>query len=214
MGDLFPCDHVEEEILALTLAKKDKVKYIVDYYGTKLEDGTAYICMQFMNRGTLEKHIERQRGKLPVGAWPIIDEGTCFDFVGDILKGVEFLNSKGLVHGDIKGDNVLLDESFTHVKLADFGLSRKIEDHVGTPDVLRTGRLLIEMLNGGRSSILDHFLFGDADYQRLKSVFQKHFPPQASKETTDLLNIIFASELLLGAADILRISRQLQPLQR
>ena len=55
--------------------------------------------------GTLEKHIERQREKLPVGAWPIIDEGTCFDFVGDILKGVEFLNSKGLVHGDIKGNS-------------------------------------------------------------------------------------------------------------
>ena len=54
----------------------------------------------------------------------------------------------------------------------------------------------------------------DADYQRLKSVFQKHFPPRASKETTDLLNIIFASEKLLGAADILRISRHLQPLQR
>ena len=55
---------------------------------------------------------------------------------------------------------------------------------------------------------------GDADYQRLKSVFQKHFPPQASKETTELLNIIFASERLLRAADILRISRQLQPLQK
>ncbi|XP_015761608.1 PREDICTED: serine/threonine-protein kinase sid1-like [Acropora digitifera] len=151
------CYHVKEEILALTLAKKDNVKYIVDYYGTKLEGGTAYVCMQFMKRGTLEKHIERQREKLPVGAWPIIDEGTCFNFVGDILKGVEFLNSKGLVHGDIKGDNVLLDESFTHVKLADFGLSRKIEENVLTPDVLRTGRLLIEMLNGERSSILGRF---------------------------------------------------------
>ena len=42
---------------------------------------------------------------MPVGAWPIIDEGTCFNFVGDILKGVEFLNSKGLVHGDIKGSS-------------------------------------------------------------------------------------------------------------
>ena len=55
---------------------------------------------------------------------------------------------------------------------------------------------------------------GDVDYQRLKSVFQKRFPPQASEETTDLLNIIFASEQLLRAADILRISRQLQPLRK
>ena len=48
--------------------------------------------------GTLQQHIERQREKLPV-----IDEETCFVFVRDILKGLAFLNSKGLVHGDIKG---------------------------------------------------------------------------------------------------------------
>ena len=44
----FQCHYMKEEILALFLAKKDNVKYIVDYYGTKLENGTAYICMQFM----------------------------------------------------------------------------------------------------------------------------------------------------------------------
>lgn len=49
--------------------------------------------------GTLQQHIERQREKLPV-----IDEETCFVFVRDILKGLAFLNSKGLVHGDIKGN--------------------------------------------------------------------------------------------------------------
>ena len=44
------------------------------------------------------------------------------------------------------------------------------------------------------------------DYQRLKSVFQEKFPPQASEETKDLLNLIFGSEHLLRAADILRIA--------
>ena len=44
----FQCHYIKEESLALFLAKKDNVKYIVDYYGTKLEGGTAYICMQFM----------------------------------------------------------------------------------------------------------------------------------------------------------------------
>ncbi|KAK2550608.1 Cell division control protein 15, partial [Acropora cervicornis] len=116
------CGYVKEEILALDLARKEEAKEIVKYYGAKLVGRNAIICMEYMEGGTLQQHIERQRENLQV-----IAEETCFVFVRDILKGLAFLNSKGLVHGDINGDNVLLDESCTHVKLADFGLSRKIE---------------------------------------------------------------------------------------
>ena len=52
----------------------------------------------------MKDHIEQQREELPVDAWPIIAEEKCFDLVSDILKGLAFLNSKGLVHGDIKGN--------------------------------------------------------------------------------------------------------------
>ncbi|XP_015769474.1 PREDICTED: serine/threonine-protein kinase sid1-like [Acropora digitifera] len=153
------CGYVEEEILALDLARNDNVKEIVKYYGAKLEGRKASICMEYMEGGTVKDHIEQQREELPVGAWPVIAEEKCFDLVSDILKGLAFLNSKGLVHGDIKGDNVLLVESCTHVKLADFGLSRKIEEHVDNRDVWKTGCLHIEMLNGERSSLHDGFVF-------------------------------------------------------
>ena len=53
----------------------------------------------------MKDHIEQQREELPVGAWPVIAEEKCFDLVSDILKGLAFLNSKGLVHGDIKGNS-------------------------------------------------------------------------------------------------------------
>ena len=53
----------------------------------------------------MKDHIEQQREELPVDAWPIIAEEKCFDLVSDILKGLAFLNSKGLVHGDIKGNS-------------------------------------------------------------------------------------------------------------
>ncbi|XP_068673748.1 uncharacterized protein [Montipora foliosa] len=191
------CGHVEEEILALTLAKKDSVKEIVDYFGAKLQGRKAYICMEFMIGGTLEKHIQRQRRELPVGAWPIIAEETCFVFVGDILKGLAFLNGKGLVHGDIKGDNVLLVESRTHVKLADFGLARKIQEHVGCPDVWKTGCLHIEMLNGERSSLLDGFVFNGDDHP------EEHIPSQATDETKEFLKLVLDREPLLSAAEIL-----------
>ena len=53
----------------------------------------------------MKDHIEQQREELPVDAWPIIAEEKCFDLVSDILNGLAFLNSKGLVHGDIKGNS-------------------------------------------------------------------------------------------------------------
>lgn len=191
------CEHVQEEILALTVAKKDNVEEIVQYYGAKLKGRKAYICMELMKGGTLEKHIQRQRRELPDGAWPIIAEGTCFVFVGDILKGLEFLNSKGLVHGDIKGDNVLLVESRTHAKLADFGLARKIQEHVGCPDVWKTGCLHIEMLNGERSSLFDGFVFNGDDHP------DENIPSQATDETKEFLKLVLYQEPLLSAAELL-----------
>ncbi|XP_068674498.1 serine/threonine-protein kinase pakF-like [Montipora foliosa] len=182
----------EKEILALTLAKKDNVQQIVDYFGAKRDGGMARICMEYMIEGTLKEHIQRQRMELSVGAWPIIDEKTCFVFLGDILKGLAFLNGKGLVHGDIKGDNVLLVESRTHVKLADFGLAQKIQEHVGCPDIWKTGCLHIEMLNGKRSSLLD----GD-DHP------EEHIPSQATDETKEFLKLVLDREPLLSAAEIL-----------
>ena len=58
------------------------------------------------SEGTLQQHIERKRKELPDGAWPIIAEERCFVVVSSLFKAVDFLNSNGLVHGDIKGNSL------------------------------------------------------------------------------------------------------------
>ena len=55
--------------------------------------------------GTLERHIKKQKNELAAGTWPIIAEETCLVFVRDIFTALEFLYSKGLFHGDIKGNS-------------------------------------------------------------------------------------------------------------
>lgn len=42
------------------------------------------------------------------------------------LKGVDHMNSKGLVHGDLKPGNVMIDEETAQPKLIDFGSATKI----------------------------------------------------------------------------------------
>ncbi|KAF8330526.1 kinase-like domain-containing protein [Amanita rubescens] len=41
----------------------------------------------------------------------------------EAAKGIRYIHSENMVHGDIRGDNVLLDSHF-RVKIADFGLAR------------------------------------------------------------------------------------------
>jgi len=43
-----------------------------------------------------------------------------------ILSGVQYLHSKGIIHRDIKGANILVDASCGVAKLADFGCSKQL----------------------------------------------------------------------------------------
>jgi len=99
------CQYKVNEILALYLARKEEIKEIVDFYGAKLEGRNGYICMEYMTGGTLSDFVEEQKLSIP-GVWPVIPEDTCFGFLEDILKGLKFLNGKGLVHRDIKGNSL------------------------------------------------------------------------------------------------------------
>lgn len=44
----------------------------------------------------------------------------------DIASGLQYLHSKGIVYGDLKPSNILINE-FNRLKLSDFGLARKID---------------------------------------------------------------------------------------
>jgi serum/glucocorticoid-regulated kinase 2 len=44
-------------------------------------------------------------------------------YFAEILLGLEYIHSKGIVYRDLKPENVLLDID-GHLKLADFGLSK------------------------------------------------------------------------------------------
>lgn len=84
---------------------------IVPFLG--VEDRGLYLGLisEWMPRGHLHNHIQ---------AHP---DAERLPLIMDVAYGLQYLHSFGIVHGDLKGINVLVDVE-GHARLADFGISR------------------------------------------------------------------------------------------
>ncbi|KAK7359800.1 hypothetical protein VNO77_01765 [Canavalia gladiata] len=136
-----------------------KCPQIVTYQGcdTTLENGVHWfnLFMEYAPHGTLAEH----------GGG--MEEAVVGSYTRQILQGLNYLHSKGIVHCDVKGQNVLVTEK--GVKIADLGCARKVGESTsaiaGTPafmapevargeeqgfpaDVWALGCTVLEMITG------------------------------------------------------------------
>jgi class 3 adenylate cyclase/streptogramin lyase len=168
--------------------------------------GRLYLAMRLVAGTDLRKLLRAEGALEPSRALAICRQ---------VANALDAAHAKGLVHRDVKPSNILLDEA-EHVYLADFGLTRRLEEKgalasegrsVGTPAYLAP-----EQIEGGRvdgradvyslGCVLYECLTGDTPFaqgSRL-AVAWAHLeeePPSASQRDSDLPEAIDA--VLRGA---------------
>ena len=108
--------------------KSMKIPTFIEFYDYENDNDTQKIYMEYADQGTLENKIAKMKndGK-------DFTNEEIFDYLIDILLALYTLNKKGIVHRDIKSENILLktdqinDKNVTIAKLSDLGLGRQIE---------------------------------------------------------------------------------------
>lgn len=106
-----------------TLLKKLKHRNIVTYLGSVYEERKHIfnLIQEFCESGSLAV-IVKQSGPIPENLSCTLSALTAAVFVHDVLHALNFMHGQGVVHGDIKGANILLTTDGV-IKLADFGTS-------------------------------------------------------------------------------------------
>lgn len=89
---------------------------IVNVYDVGQEDGIYYIVMEYVCGKTLKDYV-REKGKL--------DSREAIKIALQIAAALEHAHKNGIVHRDIKPQNILIGDDYT-VKVADFGIARAV----------------------------------------------------------------------------------------
>ncbi len=87
---------------------------IVKVYDVSLGDKLQYIVMEYVEGITLKEYIEQQG---------VINWKEAIHFCTQILRALQHAHDKGIVHRDIKPQNIMLLSNGT-IKVTDFGIAR------------------------------------------------------------------------------------------
>ncbi len=107
-----------DEALAASRLNHPNTVSVIDYGQTP--DGLLYIVMEFLRGETLTRLIADS---------PPLEARRITDLLSQVLAGLEEAHAAGVVHADLKADNVVVEQrrgGWELAKVVDFGISRLV----------------------------------------------------------------------------------------
>ena len=110
-------NELESVMNELYIMKICKFPYIIKLYDIYETNNHIYIIMEQCKTGSITNYLKNNKYKL--------QENIIKEIIYKLLLVIEFIHSLGIIHRDIKLDNILFfDESKKNIRLIDFGLSK------------------------------------------------------------------------------------------
>ncbi|KAJ1310419.1 hypothetical protein OPQ81_007153 [Rhizoctonia solani] len=205
----------------IELLKQLQHENIVQYLDSSIDTHHLNIFLEYVPGGSVATLLRNY------GAF---EETLARNWVRQILQGLNYLHEREIIHRDIKGGNILVDNK-GGIKISDFGISKKVEDNLlggsrihrpslqgsvfwMAPEVVKqtsytykadiwsVGCLVVEMLTGQHPW---------AQLSQMQAIFKigslarPTIPPDISPEAEDFLNKTFELDYTIrpSAAELL-----------
>ncbi len=112
-------------------------QHIITIYEIGETDSTRFIATEFIDGVTLRQHLKRGR----------VSINEALNIAIQIATGLAAAHEAGIIHRDVKPENVMLRNRDGFVKLLDFGLVKLTEVATGTMDTVAPSRMVTRCRN-------------------------------------------------------------------
>ncbi|KKK21344.1 hypothetical protein ARAM_002632, partial [Aspergillus rambellii] len=181
------------------IAKFSQRKYeewFVKSFGWYKGPAHLFIAMEYLELGDLYTYVHRS---------PPLSESEVKDITYQILDGLRLMHENEFTHRDLKLHNILLKSCPPNewwVKIADFGISKRIEDGLGAPTTTKgtPGYMAPELLGFTERSLpyaIDIWAVGEVMFQMFTKEPTFKSPGQLARYVNNPSN--FPSSLLRAA---------------
>ncbi|KAJ2875044.1 ATP binding [Coemansia aciculifera] len=115
----------------LDLLKGLDHRNVVKYLGTDMDERNIYIFLEYVSGGSVSSAL---------ASFGMFPETLVRTYTAQIIEGLVYLHEQGIIHRDIKGGNVLIDQDGS-VKISDFGISKRVDEVVAASKMDRRASL-------------------------------------------------------------------------